>query len=83
MAKKIPMRQCIGCGEMKSKKELLRILRTAEGDLAGCHRKKERLRRISLLLKRVPVKGDQNKGAGAFFSDEDPAGGIRKAGEGV
>lgn len=28
MAKKIPMRQCIGCGEMKSKKELLRILRT-------------------------------------------------------
>ena len=28
MAKKIPMRQCIGCGEMKGKKELLRILRT-------------------------------------------------------
>ncbi len=27
MAKKIPMRQCTGCGEMKSKKELLRILR--------------------------------------------------------
>ena len=32
MAKKIPMRQCIGCGEMKSKKELLRILRTSEGE---------------------------------------------------
>ena len=30
MAKKIPMRQCIGCGEMKSKKELLRLLRTEE-----------------------------------------------------
>lgn len=30
MAKKIPMRQCIGCGEMKSKKELLRILRTEQ-----------------------------------------------------
>ncbi len=28
MAKKIPMRQCIGCGEMKSKKEMLRVLRT-------------------------------------------------------
>lgn len=28
MAKKIPMRQCIGCGSMKGKKELLRILRT-------------------------------------------------------
>ncbi len=34
MAKKIPMRQCIGCGEMKSKKELLRILKTAEGEIA-------------------------------------------------
>lgn len=33
MAKKIPMRQCIGCGEMKSKKELLRILRTAEDEI--------------------------------------------------
>lgn len=33
MAKKISMRQCIGCGEMKSKKELLRILRTAEGEI--------------------------------------------------
>ena len=33
MAKKIPMRQCIGCGEMKSKKELLRILRTQEEEI--------------------------------------------------
>ena len=30
MAKKIPMRQCIGCGEMKSKKEMIRVLRTEE-----------------------------------------------------
>lgn len=30
MAKKIPMRQCVGCGEMKSKKEMLRILKTPE-----------------------------------------------------
>lgn len=29
-AKKIPMRQCTGCGEMKSKKEMLRVLKTAE-----------------------------------------------------
>ena len=26
--KKIPMRQCIGCGEMKGKKEMIRILKT-------------------------------------------------------
>lgn len=30
MAKKLPQRQCIGCGEMHSKKEMLRILRSAE-----------------------------------------------------
>lgn len=26
--KKIPLRQCIGCGESKSKKEMIRILKT-------------------------------------------------------
>lgn len=31
--KKIPMRQCVGCGEMKDKKEMMRILKTAEGPI--------------------------------------------------
>lgn len=31
--KKIPMRQCVGCGEMKSKKELVRILKTKENEI--------------------------------------------------
>lgn len=26
--KKVPLRQCVGCGEMKSKKEMIRILKT-------------------------------------------------------
>lgn len=30
--KKFPQRQCIGCGEMKNKKEMLRILKTPEGE---------------------------------------------------
>ena len=33
MAKKIPMRQCIGCKEMRPKKELIRILKTSEGGI--------------------------------------------------
>lgn len=33
MSKKIPMRQCIGCGEMKNKKELMRVLKTTEGPI--------------------------------------------------
>ena len=32
--KKIPMRQCIGCGEMKGKKEMMRVIKTAEGDIS-------------------------------------------------
>ena len=31
MQKKIPMRQCTGCREMKPKKELLRVVRSPEG----------------------------------------------------
>ncbi len=31
--KKIPMRQCVGCGEMKSKKEMMRVLKTTEGPI--------------------------------------------------
>lgn len=33
--KKIPMRQCVGCREMKPKKEMLRVIKTTpeEGDL--------------------------------------------------
>ena len=31
--KKVPMRQCVGCGEMKSKKELIRVIKTPEGEI--------------------------------------------------
>ncbi|MGN8630943.1 RNase P modulator RnpM [Blautia sp. HCP3S3_G3] len=30
---KIPMRQCTGCREMKSKKEMIRVLKTAEDEI--------------------------------------------------
>lgn len=30
--KKFPQRQCIGCGEMKNKKEMIRILKSPEGE---------------------------------------------------
>ena len=31
--KKSPQRQCVGCGEMKDKREMLRILKTADGEI--------------------------------------------------
>lgn len=33
MTKKIPLRQCVGCREMRSKKELLRVLKTPENEI--------------------------------------------------
>ena len=32
MQKKIPMRQCLGCREMKPKKELIRVVRAPAGE---------------------------------------------------
>ena len=34
MPKKIPMRQCVGCREMKQKRELIRVVRSPEGDIS-------------------------------------------------
>ena len=31
--RKVPMRQCTGCQEMKNKKEMIRVLKTAEGEI--------------------------------------------------
>ena len=31
--KKIPMRQCVGCGQMKAKKEIVRVIKTTEEEI--------------------------------------------------
>lgn len=38
--KKIPLRQCVGCGEMKSKKELIRVIKTEDEILIDATGKK-------------------------------------------
>ena len=32
--KKIPLRQCLGCREMKPKRELIRVVRSPEGEIS-------------------------------------------------
>lgn len=32
--KKIPMRMCLGCGEMRPKRELIRVVKSKEGDIS-------------------------------------------------
>ena len=34
MIKKIPLRQCLGCREMKPKAELVRVVRSQEGEVS-------------------------------------------------
>ena len=34
MEKKIPMRQCLGCREMKPKRELIRVVRSSDGAIS-------------------------------------------------
>ena len=34
MPKKIPIRQCLGCREHKPKKELIRVVRSPEGEIS-------------------------------------------------
>lgn len=34
MPKKVPMRQCTGCREMKPKRELIRVVKSPEGEIS-------------------------------------------------
>jgi Predicted nucleic-acid-binding protein implicated in transcription termination len=33
IVKKVPQRQCIGCTQMKNKKEMIRVIKTPEGNI--------------------------------------------------
>lgn len=33
VAKKVPMRQCTGCREMKSKRDMIRVIKTTENEI--------------------------------------------------
>ena len=64
MQKKIPMRQCVGCREMKAKKELVRVVRSPEGEISLDFRGKAP-GRLRLPADRVSQTGDQVQGARA------------------
>ena len=34
MAKKVPLRMCLGCREMKTKSELIRVVKSPEGEVS-------------------------------------------------
>ena len=72
--KKIPMRQCIGCGEMKGKKEMMRVIKTAEGDISLDITGKKNGRGAYLCVsKECLQKARKNKGLERSFKMSIPA----------
>ena len=73
MAKKIPLRQCIGCGEMKSKKEMIRVLKTPEEEILLDATGKKNGRGAYLCReKECLVKARKNKGLERSFKMKIP-----------
>lgn len=73
MAKKIPVRQCIGCGEMKNKKEMMRILKTPEDEIVLDMTGKKNGRGAYLCKQReCLIKAEKNKGLERSFKMSIP-----------
>ncbi|MCM1253252.1 MAG: YlxR family protein [Clostridium sp.] len=71
--KKIPMRQCVGCKEMKSKKEMMRVLKTGEGAIVIDTTGKKNGRGAYLCkTKECLVKARKNKGLERSFKVSIP-----------
>ena len=74
MAKKIPLRQCIGCGEMKGKKEMMRVLKTPEDEIVLDVTGKKNGRGAYLCIsKECLMKARKNKGLERSFKMSIPS----------
>ena len=75
MAKKIPMRQCVGCGEMKSKKEMMRVLKTEQDSIVLDMTGRKNGRGAYLCMNReCLVRARKNKGLERSFKMSIPEG---------
>ena len=62
MGKKIPLRQCVGCREMKTKKEMIRVIKTPENEVVLDAKGKQNGRvHIFVFLRSVFRKQDVQK----------------------
>ncbi len=73
MAKKIPLRQCVGCGEMKGKKDMLRVLKTADNGICTDTTGKKNGRGAYICRSRECLqKAERNKGLERSFKMNIP-----------
>ena len=81
--KKIPMRQCIGCQEMKSKKEMIRVIKTPEDEICiDATGRKKRTRCLYLSEKVNVCRKPLRTEPGTFTEDADTEGSLRTVGRG-
>jgi predicted RNA-binding protein YlxR (DUF448 family) len=72
--KKIPVRRCVGCQEMKNKKEMIRVIRTKEGEfLLDATGKKNGRGAYICPSKECFQKAVKNKGLERSFKQSIPA----------
>ena len=72
--KKIPVRRCVGCQEMKNKKEMIRVIRTKEGEfLLDATGKKNGRGAYIWPSKGCVKKAVKNKGLERSFKQSIPA----------
>ncbi len=71
--KKVPLRQCVGCGEMKSKKEMMRVIKTPEGEICLDITGKKNGRGAYLCIQKECLhKAHKNKGLERSFKMSIP-----------
>lgn len=81
MPKKIPMRQCVGCREMKEKRALIRVVKSPEGEISLDFRGKKPGRGAYLWPgPGVPCPGEKIQGAGEGLFYRPPRRGVRGPG---
>ena len=71
------MRQCIGCQEMKSKKEMMRVLRTTENEIVLDTTGRKNGRSLSVQKSGVFSESRKVPRTGAVSEDDDPKGSLR------
>ena len=71
--KKVPMRKCVGCGEMKNKREMMRVLKTSDDEFVLDATGKKNGRGAYLCLsKECFEKAVKNKGLERSFKHAIP-----------
>lgn len=82
--KKTPLRKCTGCGEMKPKKELVRVVKSPEGEVSlDLTRPQAGPRRLCLSPRRLPETGPQSETVGKSLFLSDSRRGVRSHGGGI